>query len=940
MDYSKNSNKNRKKSAVSKTKKARNRLVTIGFRIIISSMVIFMFAIGGVVFGAYMGVVETVAHMGQIQYTPPYHSSIILDMHGTEIGRFLAEENREYIPLSQIPQHLQDAFIAIEDQRFFEHNGVDMRGTARAMYMTLFTDRTEGGSTITQQLIKNNVMRIHYNTIETKLQEQFLALRLENELTDSLGSREAAKNYILEMYLNTINLGGQLHGVQTAAQFYFGKDAADLTISESAVIAAITQNPARYHPVRNPEQNRLRQTTVLNRMLAQGFITENQHYHAINDDVFDRIGEFRVMAAEEGTVRSYFEDHLFNTLVEDLIATGQAATRGHASQIIHNHGLVIETTMDPRIQAIMEAAHMDDSFFPGEFEISIEYSLTMRNTVTGDIYNHTDIMGTVFTADAIDYWVENTRNELLGEHGVVMSERILPAVQPQSAMVVMDHHTGMVRGIVGGRGEKVTNLSLNRATQSERHPGSVFKMVAAYAPAFDLGLIAPSSILIDEPLVVGNWAPQNWNHRFEGRVNVRRAVAQSMNVVAVRTMQDVGVDVAFDYLLNFGFTTLQDEVDQFGRTDRGLSTALGGLTTGVNQLELTAAFAAIANNGQYISPIMYTRVTNHEGRVILYADPTVRQVIRPEAAYMLTSTMIDVVTSGTGTRARLNNGMAVAGKTGTSQNTHDLNFVGFTNYYTAGIWRGHDQPRTLRAHQHSHVTLWAHVMNEIHNHENYPVIASFARPAGIRTAAIVAGTGQLAIEGVHPDGSVRAEIFDGMNIPTETSTIAQRVIIDTLTGLPITGDTPYYRQRIVYGNLDPSTGQLVIDEEWTETATEDEEMDLEGYGIYDPGDPSIGGDSLPPVYDIPEEFEPTPTIPDTPSSEIPYTVQSPIFDNPVDTGGTTAEPVIPAVPAVPQTVPAVPQTVPAEPVIPFVPFVPEPLPPVEQFVEPQFNDGD
>lgn len=880
MDYSKNSNMKKRKAAVSKARKARNRLVTIGFRVIIAAILISVFAIGGVVFGAYMGVLESVQNMQNISHRPTQHSSIVLDMHGNEIHRFLAIENRISVPLEQIPLHLQNAFIAIEDQRFFEHNGVDMRGTLRAVYVTLFSDRTEGGSTITQQLIKNNVMRLQSNTVETKLQEQFLALRLESELTEQLGSREAAKKYILEQYLNTIHLANGLNGVQTAAQFYFNKDVSELTLAESAVIAAITQFPTRYNPVRNPENNRQRQVLILNRMLDQGFITEAEHAEALAEPVFERISEFRISVGDEGTIQNYFIDHLYNVLVEDFIAVGLAATPTDAATLIFSGGLTIETTMDPRIQDILEDAHLNDAFFPGEFEITIEYHLSQRNELTGEITHH-EKLGTVFNAEAIEPWVEQARAELLGEHGYVLAERHLYAPQPQSAMVVIDHNTGKVRGIVGGRGEKTTNLGLNRATQSERHPGSVFKMVAAYAPAFDLGLLSPSSILIDRPLVVeefGGWTPQNWNFRFEGPVSVRRAVAQSMNVVAAQTMLTVGIDTAFQYLLDFGFTTLVDEPDQFGRTDRVPSTAIGGLTYGVTQLEVAAAFGAIANNGLYIRPMMYTRVLGHDGEVLLEASPLERQVISPVAAYLLTSTMIDVITQGTGGGARLNTNMAVAGKTGTSQETRDLNFVGFTPYYTASIWRGHDQPRTLRNHQHAHVRMWAHVMNRIH--EDYPIITHFTRPAGALTTPGAGGTAAAATSIVHVQicidsglravpglcdvaegGSrVRTEIFNSAFAPTHSCNVHRSFLIDTNTGLPATGDTPFYRIGTVVLAVDPSDGTIVTDRDYFEydLGHLEQEPEQNIYDVYElPDMPDfVEPDINEPVYDLPDEFIP------------------------------------------------------------------------------------
>ena len=819
MDYSKSSNTNKKRSAASKTKKAKNRMVIVAFRAVVSVILIGVFATGGIVFGAYMGILSQVSHLvGNMAYAPVGESSIVFDRFGNEMGRFV-NTNREMVDIEDIPLHLQNAFIAIEDQRFFEHNGVDIRGTIRAVYVNLTTDRSEGGSTITQQLIKNNVMGLHHgNTVETKLQEQFLALHLTQELTE-LHGREGAKMRILEQYLNTVYLANGLHGVQAAARFYFGKEVSELTLSESAVIAGITQLPGHWNPVVNPDNNRQRQITILNRMLAQGMITEAEHRYAYNDPVFDRISTFRT---EQGgrQFQGYFMDHLFDVLVQELIENGLAFSPFDAQALIFDGGLRIHTTMDPRIQNIMEEAAMNDALFPAQFEIHIYYRLSMNNTLTNEITHHNFIgenVGVVATADLVDEWVENMRAELLGEHVEIIQETIIATPQPQSAMVVIDHHTGQVHGLVGGRGEVQTNRGLNRATDTTRQPGSVFKMVAAYAPAFDLGLVGPGSVRVDEPVTFTlpggqTWSPTNFNStQFQGRMPLRRAIAISTNTIAAGiVVEEVGVERMFDYLLNFGFTTLVGDTVA-GSTDRVPSAALGGLTHGVTQLEITAAFAAMANNGLYIEPTVFTRVYNHQGELLMQPTPEVRQVITPSTAYMLTSTMRDVVTNGTGGRAHLDNGMIVAGKTGTSQWTNDINFVGYTPHFTGGIWMGFDQPQTLRSHGSAHVSKWAYVMNRINSELELPIVTRFERPDTIVEVQISVDSGLLARPGVSDriaGGSrVRTDIFDINHVPTEFCPFHRELRIDTATGQEWTGDTPWYRQEVVAVVYDPETNQ-------------------------------------------------------------------------------------------------------------------------------------
>lgn len=853
MDYSKQDNNKKIKSEDLKHKKRKNKALTITFRVLIATTLISIFALGGIVVGAYIGIIENVSRMSNMSVVPNMFTSIVYDMHGNEAFRYTSAENREYVSLDYIPKNLQNAFIAIEDERFFSHNGIDIRGIIRAAHVTLFTDRREGGSTITQQLVKNNILRLQRNTLETKIQEQFLALRLERQLTEQLGSRQAAKEYILEVYLNTIYLANGLHGVQTASRFYFNKDVSELTLSESAVIASITQNPSFYNPVRFPENNRNRQVVVLDKMLELGFINHLEHFEAINDDVFSRVNEFRDIARQESNIHSSFSDHLFETLVEDLIREGHVSTRAEASNMIFNGGLSIYTTLDPNIQNILEEAYLDDSLFPtGEFRIDVTYTLSLMNSITDEVSNH-ERTGTFTNRAAIDPWVESVREELIGTHDVILGERVIPVSQPQSAMVIIDHSTGEVRGLVGVRGEKTENRSLNRATQSTRHPGSAFKMLAAYAPAMDLGIISPSSILNDSPFNHNGYQPRNYDNRFRGPVSVRESVARSLNVVAVKTMNDVGVNTAFDYLLQFGFTTLADGdvIDGQIFTDRGLPTALGGLSHGVTQLEMAAAYGAIANLGVYIEPTVYRKVLDHEGNILLESNPETRQVLQRETAYLLTDTMKDVVNSGIGTgrMARLNSNMPVAGKTGTSQNSVDLTFVGYTPYYVASIWLGHDDHRRpISTTTNSHLTLWAHVMNRIH--ENLPV-KPFYRPSGIVSATICMDSGLLAIPGLcdhdYRGARTRTDIFNISNLPTLHCSVHGSIIIDILTGLPATEETPYYRRREFIGAMGPG-GTIISDNldlgEVLDNYTAENEgsitpiIDNEDY-VFDPGSGAI-----------------------------------------------------------------------------------------------------
>ncbi|MCL1925124.1 MAG: transglycosylase domain-containing protein, partial [Defluviitaleaceae bacterium] len=841
MDYSKESNNKKKRSAVSKTKKAQNRIVTVAFRSVAFLVLIIFFAIGGVVIGAYVGIIESgPSFEGLPSVTTTQFNSVVYDMYGNEIWYFhAAGARRLHAPFYTIPQHLINAFIAIEDERFFEHRGVDVRGTLRAAYVTFIArSGVEGGSTITQQLVKNTIAEIHYNNFRTKLQEQFLALQLEAYLVNSFdGDRIAAKNNILYLYLTSIALGPGINGVQMAANHYFGRGVETLTISESAIIASITQSPIALDPYRFPDNNRQRATTVLNRMLAQGLITEAEHAYAIEDlqyEAYARIGNFREYVGPDDRVQSFFIDELVESLVEALIENNIALNRNAAMNLIHGGGLRIHTTMHQTVQRILEETYLEDSHFPSNtFQIAVDSRISAINDITGEQRHFISNPENTFVPNysAFQNWVYNRRVYVEEQGYTIFSELHMPIVQPQSSMVIIDHSTGHVRGLVGGRGEKTQNLALNRATRTVRQPGSVFKMVASYAPAMDMGLIAPGSPLHDRPFTWPgtDFTPSNFNNRYIGQTNVRQAVARSFNTTALETFYNVGIDRSFDYLLNFGFTTLTDQPNEQGLTDRVPALPLGGLTYGVTQLELAGAFAAIANGGVYIEPTLFTRVYDHDGHLILETNQATRQVIQPTTAYLLTATMQEVLNAGgTGVNARLANGMAASGKTGTSQNTNDIMFAGYSPHFTASVWIGHDQPRSLGTHGGAHTRIWAHVMNRIHAELDKPVITGFARPVGIIEMDFCMDTGLLPTDLTRRAGRVRRDIFAANMVPTAHSNTHGLVRIDRLTGLPATASTPLYRIETVLARVD-GTGRAVDD---ANRVIESPEQD-EYYGIAD-----------------------------------------------------------------------------------------------------------
>ena len=659
-----------------------------------------MIVIGAAGIGIYVKkVIDNTPEVTAKDIMPQGYTTNIVDSNGTLLEQLKdSDSNRVYKKYGEISPYMGKAFVAIEDERFFKHNGIDIQGIIRAGVNGVAHGFhfTEGASTLTQQLIKNNVFpnfinESKYQRIERKIQEQYLALKIEKEMS---------KEEILEAYMNTINLGQGCLGVQTAAQRYFNKDAKDLTLSECAVIAAITQSPSNLNPVSNPENNAKRREKVLKNMKEQGSITKDEYDEAMADNVYDRISE----TASNTTASkpyTYFIDAVINQVVDDLV-TEKSYTETQAYNLLYSGGLTINVTQDADIQAICddEVANVGD-YLNGDTEYGLDYALTIhRADGSSENYSKEQLASYIQTAWGYDtpllYGSEEAAQEAVDAFkstlnineadGDTVDERIELSPQPQASVVLMDQYTGQVKAIVGGRGEKKSSLSLNRATDSARQPGSCFKILAAYAPALNEGKITLATTIDDEEYEYKNGqSVNNWDKKYIGPTRVRYGIEHSMNVLAVKTLTDyVGETESYDYLLDFGFTTLTED-DKYSQAK-----ALGGITNGVYNIEMTAAYAAIANGGTYTKPILYTQVLDHEGNVLLdNTTPETHEVLKDSTAYLLTSAMEDVVNGagGTGGSARLSN-MPVAAKTGTSQESRDLWISAFTPYYTASVWGG------------------------------------------------------------------------------------------------------------------------------------------------------------------------------------------------------------------------------------------------------------
>ena len=726
--------------------------------------------------GAMRGLIDDAPDISEVNIVPVGEATFVYDANGDQLQKLTApDSNRMPVTIDQIPLDLQHAVVAIEDERFYEHNGIDIRGILRAGVVGITTGHfSEGASTITQQLIKNNVFTdwVNESTLERferKFQEWYLALELEKQVKD--------KDVILQNYLNTINLGNGNYGVQAAAQDYFGKDVSDLTLSECTVLAGITQNPTKYNPVINPENNAKRRQEVLDHMLDQEYITKEQYDECLADNVYERIQSVEKESESENTTYSYFIDELTEQVIQDL-----QDKRGYSEQQAYNAlysgGLRIYTTQDPSIQQICDEEYSDPDNFPSGSQVELDYALTLKHA-NGEEENYsTEMLEQYFiqnessdftvlfdSQESAQAHIDAYKTAVMTEGDEVVAETVHFTPQPQSSLCIIDQHTGYVKAIVGGRGEKSSSLSLNRATNTTRQPGSTFKPLAAYAAALNECGMSLATTFEDEPFTYDNGEPlYNADRQYHGTVTMREAIVHSYNIPAVKCMIEITPELGVKYLQKFGFTTLITEPTEINGgiyDDINASTAIGGITQGVSNLELTAAYATIANNGTYIKPVFYTKILDADGNVVIDNTPEKTTVIKPSTAYLLTNVMEDVVTEGTGTRVQFD-GMHIAGKTGTTDNYRDLWFCGFTPYYTCSVWAGYDDNTVLpqgtyRTYQQ---TLWRNIMQRIH--ADLPD-TDFKMPSTVQKASICTQTGLLATSSCN----AVTEYFDIDQIPTQ-----------------------------------------------------------------------------------------------------------------------------------------------------------------------------
>lgn len=709
-------------------------------------LVLAVFVVGfmglGLVYGVAKAYIDTTPAMDVAQLTISDRTSYLYDMNGNEIMSMSSIEYRDWVDIEDIPEMLRNAFVSVEDVRFYKHSGVDFKRLFSAALEILGNSNSSGGSTITQQLIKNKILGSE-RTYKRKIQEAFLALQLETVME---------KDDILEAYLNDIYLGGSNYGVKAAARDFFGKELSELTIRECAMIAGLTQNPYRYNPRLNYYWERYgraedayekytaaRTDTVLKRMYENDKITQEQYTAALSETVsIIEISENSKMYDMAYFVEYCVSDVIRHWLAADGVAD-TAANRMLYENKLRTGGYRIYTTVDPFVQNTVQTSLSSWEQYPKLADMS-------QSVITE----------------------------------VISDSVTIETIEPQAAAVVIDQSTGALRAIVGGRTEPSIRKGINRASDSYTEVGSSIKPLSIYGPALDNG-VSPATVVANADGVIQGWGGQNGypnggltSKKRYGPVTVRTGLEQSLNVAAARLLfsSNVGVTRAVQYLERMGIPASQINQD-------GPGLALG--TSGITPIQMCAAYAAIANNGYYLEPLSFTKVTDSDGNVILDADVirgSQRRVYNEAStAYFLVDLLKQAVSSGTGKKAQIS-GYEVAGKTGTNSDYASVYFAGMTCDYTAVVWIGHDYPNnkleTGAQGSDYAAPLWQDFMSKIMDgHESRPINGETPSSLGLVQRTVCPVSGLLASEAcIHyqkTNGSkfnLVTDWFDYNDVPT------------------------------------------------------------------------------------------------------------------------------------------------------------------------------
>ena len=663
---------------------------------------------------------------------------------------YLNSENRIWTDLEDIPKYLQKAAIAIEDKRFEKHHGVDWRGTTRAIVYTLFGKNVQGGSTITQQLVKN-VTGDNEVTVKRKITEIYRALELE---------KRYEKDEILEAYLNEVFFGQSCYGVVTASRMYFNKDVSDLTLAECASLMGITNNPSMYDPTLSSwtrENNRERQLTILGAMLEQGKISQEEYDEAKAEDIVFSNG-FTISGKYVGSDGTATEPEPDETTTDDT----ESPADEEEPAIKGRYSWFTEAMIGDVADALVEKYGITDKVRDnGTTYTAYEQAWDMVHGKGYKIYT-TQNPKYQKIAEDVCYNLDNIpyTSSYTNSAGEQVEDQL------QIALTIVDPTNGYVVAMIGGAGEKQADRVWNWAVNA-RQCGSAIKPVSTYAPALDDGTINGASVIDDYPMLLnGDVWPRNANWRYQGLTALHTAIAQSLNTCAVRTNLAYGVDRSYEFLVNkLGFENLTyTDSQQVGNM------ALGGFEKGVTTEEMAAAYAAFVNEGVYTKPRTFVRVEDANGNVILENEAQSTVAMKNTTAAIINHLLQEAALNGTGYEAQFS-GMHIAGKTGSTNSNKDRYFVGYTPYYSCAVWAGYEHNQRIVASGNPCSAIFRKVMSAIH--EELPD-KDFFSCAGLTSVAVCADSGMLASENCALDvrGSrVYTALVAADNAPTSVCTM-------------------------------------------------------------------------------------------------------------------------------------------------------------------------
>ena len=689
-------------------------------RILTLLVIVAGLCLAGVVAGIAKGYMETAPTLDLAKLDDQAQTSFIYDANGNLITEYKGIENRIMVSIQAMPAYLQNAFVACEDARFFTHNGVDIKRIVGAFVSNLSSSSTQGGSTITQQLIKQTILSDE-QSYKRKIQEAYLAMQLEATYE---------KSEILEAYLNTIYLGENYYGVQVAANGYFGKGLGALTLRECAMLAGMTRNPYYYNPRRNFY---LRENTdtvdyaaitnnrtdyVLRCMYDNQFITKQQYEEALNPATATVTKD----APAEGT-GMYKHAHYVEYAVKDIVTAFLTLEK-------------LEDNAENRYK-------MEQKFRTGGYRVRLAIDTAMQDILESTVESYTNWPKTRDPADKV-YRPRNADGTYTD----------IP--QPQVACVVLDYRTGELKAMVGGRERPTQKKTLNRATDMKMPVGSSIKPIAVYAPAIELGG-SPGSVVYNMPVPIPGWKnskgedywPQNYGgSRYSGPETLRQAMNQSHNTAAAQALMTmVGVERSVDFLLQMGID--KANIDQ---TPFGLSLGSSGITP----MQMAVAFGVLANGGVYQQPLSFLGISDSNGNVVWdsHKRQIRRQVFKPSTAYMIVDMLKTAVASGTGSAAKIS-GQTVGGKTGTNSDQRGVFFCGVTGYYVSSIWVGHDGYKPLSSKTtggNGAIPIWKSYMQQIHkNLPNRDILEGSPEEYGLVKVTTCVVSGQLATAACRSD---------------------------------------------------------------------------------------------------------------------------------------------------------------------------------------------